>query len=63
MNDSWETLAGDHLGFTLIEIDKLRCYTWALACTRLLPFPKIFYMVYINYIYIVYCRYGNTQYL
>ena len=24
MNDSWESLAGDHLGFTLIEIDKLR---------------------------------------
>jgi hypothetical protein len=24
MNDSWETLAGDHLGFTLIELDKLR---------------------------------------
>lgn len=26
MNDSWEILAGDHLGFTLIEIDKIRRY-------------------------------------
>jgi hypothetical protein len=24
MNESWETLAGDHLNFTLIDIDKLR---------------------------------------